>query len=386
MTLQELLSKLQEIQARLILNLPKRLRPYFDALDLSARGLLVLGPRGVGKTTLTLSRSKGMLYIPADNPLVAPFKLWDICEAAFGAGYDGVIIDELHYSREWAVHLKALYDAFPGKRIWATDSSSASLESGVSDLSRRFVQIKVPLLSFREFIAIKFDHLFPVIDPFNPDMPSVQGVINAINPLAAFGEYLRQGLRPFFLEGHYAERLKNVLDKMLFSDVPFWTPQIAENHLRLMQAIIGHLAMSPIPVISVESLTREWGVGKVKLYDLIEVMTRICLIRVIKRKGAASKLHLRGAKLFFYDPSTYYVLNGNSANVREAFVACSFEEAGRSVFAADDERICDFVVDGVTLEVGGKSKSGKAADFVVRDGLDVPLPAVIPMWLLGMMY
>ena len=176
MTLQELLSKLQEIQARLILNLPKRLRPYFDALDLSARGLLVLGPRGVGKTTLTLSRSKEMLYIPADNPLVAPFKLWDICEAAFRAGYDGVIIDELHYAREWAVHLKALYDAFPGKRIWATDSSSALLESGVSDLSRRFVQIKVPLLSFREFIAIKHDHLLPVIAPYNPDMPSVQGV------------------------------------------------------------------------------------------------------------------------------------------------------------------------------------------------------------------
>ncbi|MEN2996787.1 MAG: ATP-binding protein, partial [Acetomicrobium sp.] len=116
-----------------------------------------------------------------------------------------------------------------------------------------------------------------------------------------------------------------------------------------------------------------------KLYDLIEVMMRICLIRVIERKGAASKLHLRGAKLFFYDPSTYYVLNGNPANVREAFVACSLEEAGRSVFAADDERICDFVVDG-------KSKSGKAADFVVRDGLDVPLPGVIPMWMLGMMY
>jgi len=62
------------------------------------------------------------------------------------------------------------------------------------------------------------------------------------------------------------------------------------------------------------------------------------------------------------------------------------KKAGRSVFVADDESICDFVVDGVTLEVGSKSKSGKAADFVVRDGLDVPLPGVIPMWLLGMMY
>ncbi|WP_332636666.1 hypothetical protein [Acetomicrobium sp.] len=71
------------------------------------------------------------------------------------------------------------------------------------------------------------------------------------------GNICAKGFGPFFLEGHYAERLKNVLDNMLFSDVPFLTPQIAENHLRLMQAIVGHLAMSPTPVISVESLTRE---------------------------------------------------------------------------------------------------------------------------------
>ncbi|MDR9769514.1 AAA family ATPase [Acetomicrobium sp.] len=141
-----------------------------------------MGPRGVGKTTLVLSRSKGMLYIPADNPLVAPFPLWDIAEAAFGAGYNGIIVDEAHYAREWPVHLKALYDAFPGRNIWATDSSSASPESGISDLSRRFVKIKIPLLSFREFIALKSDRLFPAIDPSNPGMSAVRDVINAINP------------------------------------------------------------------------------------------------------------------------------------------------------------------------------------------------------------
>ncbi len=144
--------------------------------------------------------------------------------------------------------------------------------------------------------------------------------------------------------------------------------------------------MSPISVISVESLTREWGVSKVKLYDLVEVMTRICLIRVIRRKKMASKVHLKGAKLFFYDPSTYYALDGNIANAREAFVVCSFEEAGREIFASDDERVCDFLTDGVTLEVGGRGKNRKGADIVVKDGLDVPMPGVIPMWLLGMMY
>ncbi|MDR9769515.1 hypothetical protein [Acetomicrobium sp.] len=159
-----------------------------------------------------------------------------------------------------------------------------------------------------------------------------------------------------------------------------------ENHLRLIQAIVGHLAISVIPVISVESLKREWGVSKTKLYDLIEVMERICLIRVVKRKATVAKTHLRGARLFFYDPSTYYVLNGNTANVQEAFVACAFEEASREIYASDDEKTCGLVVNGVTLEVGGKSKKLKGADFVVRDGLDVPLSGVIPMWLLGMMY
>jgi hypothetical protein len=153
-----------------------------------------------------------------------------------------------------------------------------------------------------------------------------------------------------------------------------------------MQAVVGYLATSPIPVLNVESLTREWGVGKAKLYDLIEVMERICLIRVVKRKGMEMKTHLKGAKLFLYDPSTYHALNGNVANVREAFVACALEEAGRKVFASDDERICDFWVDGVTIEVGGRGKSNKKADIVVRDGLDVPLPGVIPLWLLGMAY
>jgi hypothetical protein len=36
---------------------------------------------------------------PRVRSLVLNFKLWDVSEAAFGAGYDGVIIDEVHYAR-----------------------------------------------------------------------------------------------------------------------------------------------------------------------------------------------------------------------------------------------------------------------------------------------
>ncbi|WP_235280310.1 AAA family ATPase [Thermotoga sp. Mc24] len=66
--------------------------------------------------------------------------------------YPGIIIDEVHFLKNWSTILKVLYDSFPDRVIWTSDSSSVLLRKRLSDLSRRFVLIRMPLMSFREFI------------------------------------------------------------------------------------------------------------------------------------------------------------------------------------------------------------------------------------------
>ena len=109
--MEKIIESLEIIQASLLAALPEPIRPWSmtHKLPTSARGMMVSGARGVGKTTFLLSSSpKRSLYFSADNPLVSAHSLSEIVNAAFAMGFDGVIVDEVHQARDWAVQLKAL--------------------------------------------------------------------------------------------------------------------------------------------------------------------------------------------------------------------------------------------------------------------------------------
>lgn len=75
-------------------------------------------------------------------------------------------LDEIHYAPRWSQELKALHDAWPDRSIWASGSDSLLLSSGIGDLSRRYIDIAMPFLSFREFLVLKGFPDFGVHDPF----------------------------------------------------------------------------------------------------------------------------------------------------------------------------------------------------------------------------
>ncbi|TYB87858.1 MAG: ATP-binding protein [Kosmotoga sp.] len=380
----EILSLIQE---RNLQKLPRRLRPFYERIKFKNRAILIFGPRGVGKTTFILSRikNKSIFYLSTDNPLVSAVSLWDLGNAIFMKGYDGIAIDEVHYSKDWSIHLKALYDAFPDKIIWASDSSNLTLRHGIADLSRRFSRIEIPLMSFREYLALKEGVILPVINPLSPDRKLIKKTMDSAKILYTFQNFMEEGFRPVFLEWDYQEQTMNIIEKTLHGDIPFFVPQITNIHFRLMNAIVGYLAMSKIPTINVEGLCNEWGISKVKLYQLLHVMDATGLIRIIYHKND-TKTFSKGAKIFLADPSFYSVLGGEIGTRREAFVVAAFSNAGKKVFASKNEEAGDFLVDGAVIEVGGKNKSKKKADYVIRDNIDLPNRNIIPLWLLGFMY
>jgi len=332
-----------------------------------------------------------MLYLSADNPTLADERLYDTVKSIFLAGFAGAIIDEVHFARDWSVHLKALHDDFPQHAIWVSDSSALVLRGGIGDLSRRFVSIRMPLLSFREFLALKTGIDYPVCDAFAKD-PALP-IQPSPEILSCFREYRRTGTRPFFAEGNFEDRMLAVLDKTLYADIPFFLPQVSDGNLRLMKAIAGTLAGSAIPRIQVRSLCADWGIGADKLYQLLDVMESVGILRILRFEHD-TKAKTAGAKLFFSDPAFYPVLRGNIGTAREALVAALCAGSGWLVEASRNEEEGDFIisrsVDGTTkklrLEVGGPSKNIKRSDFVVRDDLDFPAGNALPLWLLGMGY
>lgn len=384
---ENMIETFREIQERKILHLPRKLRPFFNTIDTKNNAVLFIGPRGVGKTTFLLDRikDKHILYVLADNPLVAQSSLWEVSEAAFNEGYDGIVLDEVHRAKDWSIHLKALYDAFPGKIIWSSGSSSIVLKMGVGDLSRRFSRVHIPLLSFREYIALKNSMEFPSFDPFNYDENLVRKILTSINIIKEFKSYLSGGMRPIFIDWDYEEQLENIIEKIIYFDIPYIVPQITENHFRLLKAVLGSIALSTIPTINVESMCKKWGLSKAKLYQLMDAMHHVGLIRVIYKEGDTA-VYSKGAKIFLADPSMYYVLKGNTGNIREAYAACALTEKDKDIAACRDEEEGDFVYHHLKLEIGGRNKARKKSDFVLRDDTEVPYENTIPLWMLGFKY
>src|SRR3989338_439677 len=269
----EIIEHFSRIQNRLTGFLPTKLRPILRNQSLEGiRASMIVGPRGVGKTTWLLREStrEKILYISVDNPIVAQTNLSELADAAFGLGYVGIIFDEVHYAQNWSAHIKAIYDSYPNKKIWISDSCSLVLRLSTADLTRRFPKRTVPLLSFREYLSLKHNIEFQAFDPFTAQHSTFQKFISQVNILDSFNSYKKEGFRPIFLEGEYSEKIQAIIEKTIYHDVPFFVPRVHENHLRLMSAVIGYLSVSPIPTINIESFAREWSIGKEKIYHLLE--------------------------------------------------------------------------------------------------------------------
>ena len=337
---------------------------------------------------LRLARDDSGFYLSVDQPLVLGRPLSEWLEFLLSRGHRSFYLDEIHLADDWGRHLKAVYDAHPEVSILVSGSSSLLVSSSVADLSRRFVPIHMPYLSFREYLVLKGQPDFGIHDVFREASTWMHDLTGKLNVLQEFEQYLQHGTRPMFTEGieTYPIRAVQASQKTLESDIPALVSPLAMNHYRLMSAVLGYLAASPIPRLQVNSLTREWNVGKEKLYALMHAMEQTGLIRLIRKSRDNAVLSV-GAKVFLADPSLYRALSGQEGNAREAFVACAVESAGMRLHAEPDERRGDFVVDdSIRIEVGGLGKGRKSADVVIRDGLDVPSPGVLPLWSVGFLW
>ena len=376
---------------------PKFKRYLFDKIDLNSKLIGILGQRGVGKTILLrqiaqeldLPISK-MLYISADNITQS---LSDIAMEFSSFGGELLIIDEIHKAKDFAKELKMIYD-FVDIKVIFSGSSALEIENSKVDLSRRALFYKLHSLSFREFIAIKYDINLPVLgleEILTTHQDIAQEIKKKFKPLEYFKCYKKFGSYPFFTEGEigYDLRLNEIINIILDSEVAtiYNVEAIKINTIRKLL----HLLCSSVPVeLNIQNLSKEAGISRNTLYSYFYYLQKANLIEIIGGNFKNKKLLNKPDKIYLENINLYNILcnEKNTGSLRESFFVSQLKIYHNIKYA----QIGDFLVDeAYTFEIGGAKKSFNQIkdiknSFVVADDIEVGFGAKIPLWLFGFLY
>ena len=397
-------SELLDTSNRLIREELSTFRRYLmDEIDWRDRLICIMGPRGVGKTTLMLQRIKEAfgedshkaLYASLDDLWFARHGVKDPVAYLYEHGFTHVFLDEVHHlGKDWSLVMKNLSDQFKNINIVYSGSSLLHLENGKGDLSRRQATYSMQGMSFREYLKLEgVLNLAPLsLDDILANHVRIASDIDLrLKVLPHFESYRKTGYYPFYRESHakFRERLVETVNKVLDDDYPSLY-EVSRDTIRKTRRMLMVLAESCPQTPNMSRLYAELGTGRDQGLKMLHVLQKAGLMALVDAKG----LKLDDLS----KPEKIYVDN---TNLMSALVPNADKGVGRETYFLNQLRhghtlaytgVGDFVVDGRwTFEIGGKGKGfSQIADvkdsFVVNDDVSVGQGNKIPLWLFGLMY
>lgn len=369
-------------------------RYAYNQIDWSLRMLGLVGPRGVGKSTLIKQRiiiekeRQKALYISADHSYFAQHTLLEVASQWVKEGGTHLYIDEIHKYENWSTELKNIYDGHPSMSIIFTSSSVLDLLKGQADLSRRAVMYTMQGLSFREYLA-----MFHCIEM--PKYTLAEVAENKVDdtllphPLPLFRQYLQDGYYPFSQEGAFQSRLEQVIVQTLETDIPQYAHMSVATG-RKLRRLMGLVAQSVPFKPDYSSIANAIGISRNVLPEYFLYMERAGMIGQLRDETGGLRSLGKVEKIYLDNTNIARVLGADSTNMgnlRETF----FYNQTRVVCDVISSKVSDFVVEDYTFEVGGKKKKTKQIEgipngYVVKDDIEYGHGIYIPLWTFGLLY
>ena len=371
------------------------LRYMYHLIPWENRMTAIVGPRGVGKTTLLLQyiklhlSTKDALYVSAESIYFANHTLFDTAMRFSQYGGRHLFIDEVHKYKGWATELKMIYDNLPSLQVVFTGSSVLDIYKGTADLSRRVLVYQMQGLSFRECLNMRFGTDVPAY--------SLQQIVDhevvlpqqIEHPLALFDEYIHHGYYPFFNDYGYEMRLGQIVSMTLETDIPQYANYsiaVSTKLKELMQVIADSVPFKP----NMSTIATAVKVDRNKLPDYFDLMGRAGLISLLREPTKGVRVLGKVEKVYLDNTNLAFALTTSEpdkGNLRETFFFNQMR-VNHSVF---NSPVSDFLIDGRTFEIGGRNKGQKqiaeAEDgYVVKDGIETGFGNVVPLWCFGMNY
>jgi len=355
----------------------------------------IVGPRGVGKTTMILQYIKEnldaneTLYVQADDIYFANHTLLELAEEFSKNRGKYLFIDEIHKYTGWSQALKSIYDYFPQMKVVFTGSSILDILKGSADLSRRALMFKMQGLSFREYLF-----LFHNIEV---EKYSLQDILEhktdkfpVRHPLPLFKDYLQRGYYPFGTnDTMFLQRLKQVIIQTLETDIPIYANMnIATGKKlgKLLKIISQSVPFKP-------NFTKIAGMleaSRNNIDDYCYFMEQAGLIMQLRDIGEGIGQLGKVDKVYIDNTNLIFALaeeNPKTGNIRETFFFNQMRVENK-VYRSEKG---DFNINNITFEVGGKSKNQEQIKdlknvYIVKDDIEYGYQNVLPLWAFGLNY
>ena len=369
-------------------------RYMYEQINWQNRLIGLVGPRGVGKTTLVLQYIKlnldrqNTLYVTAEDFYFARNRLTDLAAQFVQAGGKYLFIDEIHKYPDWSKEIKLMYDYHPELNIVFTGSSVLDIKKGSADLSRRSVVYHMQGLSFREYL--NFYHQLELPSFTLDEILQLKVQLESIpKVLELFETYLKYGYYPFAIETDFDIKLQQVVSQTLEVDIPTYAQMNVSTGRKLKQ-LLAIVAQSVPFKPNMSKIADQLAIGRNNLSDYLLYMEEAGMLaqlrgltKGVRALGKVDKVYLDNTNLIF----TLAKENVNIGNRRETFFLNQIR-VGHQVHSSE---LADFQVEEMDFEVGGKTKGLKQIKnaqngYVVRDEITQGYLNVIPLWQFGFLY
>ncbi len=354
----------------------------------------LVGPRGVGKSTMLLQYikmqlpPKDTLYVSADNLYFASHTLVDLADSFYKMGGKHLFVDEIHKYEGWSVEVKQIYDSYSGLQLVISGSSILDITKGMADLSRRVPIYEMQGLSFREYL-----HLFHGIKMEAVSISSLlkheYEIPGVEHPLPLFHDYLRRGYYPFGNDEAYDMELMQVVAQTMESDIPLYmnaNVSVGRKLKQLLMVVAESVPFKPV----MQKLADVTGISRNYIQDYLMYMERAGMIAQLRDAVGGLRGLGKTEKLYLDNTNLIYALSPKRAdigNVRETF----FMNQLRVLGDVTSSPVSDFLVDGMTFEIGGRKKGHKQISevdngYIVKDDIESGYANVLPLWAFGLLY
>lgn len=369
-------------------------RYMYSQVSWQSRMFGLVGPRGVGKSTMILQyikehRAEGrMFYVSADHIYFATHTLVDLVDEFAREGGGQIFIDEIHKYANWSRELKQIYDTHPDVKVGFTGSSVLDIYKGQADLSRRAPIFMMQGLSFREYLMLFHGVDVPVygldeILEHRATLPSIS------HPLPLFHDYLKRGYYPFSGESDFELRLRQVINQTMEVDIPQYANMTASTGRKLKKLLAVVARSVPFKPV-MDTVAAVVGVSRNVLPDYFLYMEQAGMIGQLRDDTGGIRGVGKVEKVYIDNPNLAYLLGADVTdigNVRETF----FYNQMRVTTDVISSRNGDFEIAGKTFEVGGRKKGKKqikdiAEGYVVKDDIEFGSGNIIPLWAFGLTY